>query len=158
MGTFLQVAPNNPRTYAGRKRPRVRLGEPGDDGKIMTKNRLNTHRILNVYFLWGLGAVALGVIAAAAAFFQRSTIVGPWYRPEVARFRDSIPLCCSVSKRCMPSFQGPYSLEVIFLALPGSMMKAFSPLQENGRPSICASQSDGRPSLSARSTWLIQFR
>lgn len=71
---FYRQDPNDPRTYAGRKRPRVRLGEPGDDGKIMTKNRLNTHRVLNVYFLWGLGAVALGVIAAAGAFFQGSTI------------------------------------------------------------------------------------
>lgn len=71
---FYRQDPSDPRTYAGRKRPRVRLGEPGDDGKIMTRNRLNSHRVLNVFFLWGLGAVALGVIAAIAAFFQGSTI------------------------------------------------------------------------------------
>lgn len=71
---FYRQDPRDPHTYAGRKRPRVRLGEPGDDGKIMTKNRLNTHRVLNAFFIWGLGSVVIGVIAAAAAFFQGGSI------------------------------------------------------------------------------------
>lgn len=73
---FSRQDPHDPRTYAGRKRERVRLGGVGDDGLPMTRSRLNTHRTLNVFFIWGLACVAIGVIAGAASFFQGGTIDG----------------------------------------------------------------------------------
>lgn len=73
---FTRQDENDPRTYAGRKRERVRLGGVGDDGLPMTRNRLNAHRTLNVFFIWGLACVAIGAIAGAASFFQGGTIDG----------------------------------------------------------------------------------
>lgn len=73
---FSRQDPYDPRTYAGRKHERVSLGGVGDDGLPMTRSRLNTHRTLNVFFIWGLACVAIGVITGAASFFQGGAING----------------------------------------------------------------------------------
>ncbi len=52
------------------KRERVRLGGLGDDGLVMTPNRMNSHRILNIYFIWGLALVVIGAIVSVLSYFQ----------------------------------------------------------------------------------------
>lgn len=75
--SFYHQDPNDPKTYAGRKRPRVRLNGLGDDGLPMTPNRFNSHRILNIYFVWGFASVAIGVIISVLSFFQGG-MLNPW--------------------------------------------------------------------------------
>lgn len=68
---------NDPRTYAGRRRPKVKLGGLGDDGLMMTPNRMNSHRLFNGFFIWGFLSVAIGVILAISSFLQGATL-DPW--------------------------------------------------------------------------------
>ena len=71
---FFRQDPNDPRTYAGRKREHVHLGGLGDDGLLMTRNRMNAHRILNICFVGGLLFVAVGVALTVSSLFQGATI------------------------------------------------------------------------------------